>query len=116
MPLFVNPFRKHDGVEFPDVLVSLQTTPRHSSVSQSSDDPEKTVNRPDVGDESRAVDRLRAEIDLDVAASGHDSVYDRTYRTACTDTAILCFGSVEISGCVPVDQPTLPYSTVETAC
>ena len=114
MPLFVNPFRRHNEANFPDVLVSLETTSRQfSSVSQDSNDTEKGINKSGGScgdespvdespvDESLAIDRLRVEIDLDVATSGHDSVYDRTYYTARTDTAV---------------QPTLPYSTVETAC
>ena len=88
MPIFLNPFKKHDVSDFPDVYVPLEAAQRHPSVVAENqeklgvvfDDPDAYMKgdkhdlpRPD----SSAIEALRAEIDLDVAASGHDSAYDR---------------------------------------
>lgn len=90
---FLNPFGKYDADDFPNVHVPLHQAPRHpsvvaanagrirTSISESIDtkvdqDPEKKLD-----DDSEpgllTLESLREEIDSDIAASGHDSSYDR---------------------------------------
>jgi MFS family permease len=87
---FLLPFKNYDIESFPNVHVPLsEAPPRHPSVvainqkrresmagSVNSGDPGK---RPEVGGPSSGftLEELREEVDLDVAASGHDSAYDR---------------------------------------
>ena len=107
MPLFMNPFHKHDVSEFPDTFVPLAHAERHPSIVAAHKDMDKK-NLPsaspihDAGDASDTeysaytIEGLIAEIDqgmssitgccgfliilkIDVAASGHDTAYDRTY-------------------------------------
>ncbi|KAL9115669.1 MAG: hypothetical protein Q9227_000037 [Pyrenula ochraceoflavens] len=89
---FLNPFGKYDITDFPDVYVPLAEAPRNASVvaenrrryrasiSASSDDKnekgEKDVDLHSITG-PLTVDSLKAEIETDVAASGHDSAYDR---------------------------------------
>ncbi|KAL8713357.1 MAG: hypothetical protein Q9220_002556 [cf. Caloplaca sp. 1 TL-2023] len=90
MPLFMNPFRKHDVSDFEGVYVPLANSQRHHSVVTAHDERKKSI----VGDEQEekqlespsdpgnsysayTVEGLRAEIELDLAASGHDTSYDR---------------------------------------
>lgn len=107
MPIFMNPFQKHDVSDFPDVYVPLAHATRKGSVITN---PDKTMgfssdscvdNRAgeaSIGGEYNAntVEGLRLEIEqgtlaalafslqaasntnLDIAASGHDTAYDRT--------------------------------------
>lgn len=106
MPLFMNPFHKHDVSEFPDTFVALANAQRHPSIVAAHKDMDKK-NLPsaspikDAGDASDTeysaytIEGLIAEIDqgmpsitgccgfliilkIDVAASGHDTAYDRT--------------------------------------
>ena len=82
MPIFLNPFRKHDVSDFPDdVYEPLEGAARHPSVAVdhepkglgSLEDPDPVLK----GHNGSALEALAAEIDLDIAASGHDSAYDR---------------------------------------
>ena len=108
MPIFMNPFQKHDVSDFPDVYVPLAHATRKASVIA---DPDKKMGfasespgddragEASIGGEFSAntVEGLRLEIDqgtlaasacfflqtasnmtLDIAASGHDTAYDRT--------------------------------------
>ena len=95
MPIFMNPFKKHDVSDFPDTYVPLSRAQRHHSVvsahggnlaglAPGSVSDEKTLKGDDSpkgstpgGVDERTLEALRAEIDGDVAASGHDSAYDR---------------------------------------
>lgn len=88
MPIFLNPFAKHDVSDFPDVYVPLADAHRHASVvAQHEDKSEKSGSRDGPGGEAGSrpslnysaytVEGLRAEIESDLAASGHDAVYDR---------------------------------------
>ena len=105
MPVFMNPFHKHDVSEFPDTFVPLAHAERHPSIVAVHKDMDKK-NRSaspinDAGDTSdneysaHTIEGLIAEIDLgmlsitvycgfltileiDIAASGHDTAYDRT--------------------------------------
>lgn len=83
---FLNPFGKYDKDNFPDVYVPLHEAPRHPSVvatnidrirmsvSESSD---KKLEEASEEPPALTLASLREEIDADVAASGHDSAYDR---------------------------------------
>ncbi|BCS29110.1 uncharacterized protein APUU_70680S [Aspergillus puulaauensis] len=102
MPFGINPFSKQDH-DFPGVIVPLSNAPAHSHPNpQASPDPEKKVgpdDKTDTGSLDRApsaengvgsihshqpshdgpltLEILRAEVENDVVASGHDSAYDR---------------------------------------
>ncbi|OJJ53233.1 hypothetical protein ASPSYDRAFT_162984 [Aspergillus sydowii CBS 593.65] len=100
MTFGINPFSKQDH-DFPGVIVPLSNAPAHSH-PQTSPDPEKKVgpdDKTDTGSLDRApsaengvgsihshqpshdghltLEILRAEVENDVVASGHDSAYDR---------------------------------------
>lgn len=101
MPIFMNPFQKHDASDFPDVYVPLAHATRNASVvadhneklGHSTDNPvNDKVGEASVGGEYSAntVEGLRAEIDLDIAASGHDTAYDR--KSKVINKAIMDIG------------------------
>lgn len=86
---FLLPFKNYDIESFPNVHVPLsEAPPRHPSVvaenqkrraSMAGSAGSAGADKKD-GDESSTgftLEELREEIDLDVAASGHDSAYDR---------------------------------------
>ena len=86
----MNPFKKHDVSDFPDVYVPLAQATRHTSVVADHDEKLGTVDgKVDKGLEAGVhstggndysaytIEGLRAEIDLDVTASGYDAAYDR---------------------------------------
>ena len=90
MPIFLNPFQKHDVSDFPDTYVPLQHAERHASVADIHGDSMAGVKggRSDSlkddksGGNGHAVDdltldALRAEVEKDLSAGGHDSAYDR---------------------------------------
>lgn len=101
MPLFVNPFKKHDVSEFPGVLVPLEQAAhrnsiaggggtRRASVASSAlsrknsegknDNDNEKHDDSDSGDDvtvGLTVEALRAEIESDLAASELNSSYDR---------------------------------------
>lgn len=84
----MNPFQKHDVSDFPDTFVPLgQATRKPSIVAERDKKLEAFSEHPNskLDDEAPppeysayTVDGLRAEIDFDIAASGHDTAYDRT--------------------------------------
>lgn len=88
--VFLLPFKNYDMENFPNVHVPLsEAPPRHPSIiaenekrrasigpGMESADPEKRGGRA-ASDTGFTLEQLREEIDLDVAASGHDSSYDR---------------------------------------
>ena len=86
----MNPFQKHDVSDFNDVYVPLAQATRNPSVVAAHDERLGAVDgkgdeRLEAGVHSTSdtdysactIEGLRAEIDLDVAASGHDAAYDR---------------------------------------
>ena len=91
----MNPFKKHDVSDFEGVYVPLANARRHPSVVAAHDEKFGTTDYR-ISDGARAekdgelgiqaagaysaytIEGLRAEIDADIAASGHDTVYDRT--------------------------------------
>ena len=87
MPLWVNPFKKHDVSEFEGVFQPLSEARRHPSVvaahsavpgTKDEYPSEKTVEEGESDQYSaNTMEALRAEIDTDIAASGHDTIYDR---------------------------------------
>ena len=91
MPIWVNPFKKHDVSEFEGVFQPLSEARRHPSVVAAHDaalgtknglpienDSEKAMGEAEYDQYSAyTIEGLRAEIDSDIAASGHDTIYDR---------------------------------------
>lgn len=79
--IFTNPFAKHDSSEYPDVVIPLsEAIHRVSSTTsrEKTDDSSRDSN--DGGVQTRkgmTIDDIREEIDLDPAAGGHDTAYDR---------------------------------------
>lgn len=88
-----NPFKK-DRQNFPGVVIPLSSAPAHSHPNADTEkkiDPStealKSLERAPSSEDGSAgslpdtshltIESLRAEIDADVVASGHDSVYDR---------------------------------------
>lgn len=103
--VFMNPFAKHDVSEFPGVYVPLAHAERHPSVVAAHEDMKKEGIIPardekhlegsgtgsDTDDYSAfTLESLRAEIDRDLAASGHDSAYDR--KSKVINKAIMDIG------------------------
>ncbi|PLB45605.1 MFS general substrate transporter [Aspergillus steynii IBT 23096] len=96
MQLLTNPFKRHDHRNFPGVVIPLANAPSRSSQSPSPTPVEKKIGPDDKADD-RSLDQaasekgigpvpeythltleaLRAEVESDIAASGHDSAYDR---------------------------------------
>ena len=91
MPMFMNPFHKHDVHEFEGVYEPFEAARRHPSVVAANEEKLGTKDGlPDVESDSKegetppayssqTLEALRAEIDSDIAASGHDSIYDRRF-------------------------------------
>ena len=90
MPIFLNPFQKHDVSDFPDTYVPLQHAERHASVVAAYGDNAAGLKGGDSpkgdslkGDkDSHTVDEftleaLRAEVERDLNAGETDSPYDR---------------------------------------
>lgn len=94
--VFLNPFKKYDLEDFSGVWVPLaEAPPRHASVvaenkrraslvASITTDSEKGLTKKDTNrstgsddDATLTLESLRAEVDEDLVASGHDSVYDR---------------------------------------
>ena len=83
---FMNPFHKHDLSEFEGVYQPLEQSRRKSSIV-SGGMPKKSLDGKEMEDGDVAepqyapntLESLRAEIDADIATSGHDSVYDRMF-------------------------------------
>ena len=104
MPIFMNPFHKHDVSEFPDTFVPLAHAERHPSIVAAHKDMDKKTSASpinDAGDTSDTeysaytIEGLIAEINqgmpsitgycgfpitlkIDIAASGYNTSYDRT--------------------------------------
>ena len=87
MPVFLNPFAKHDVSEFEGVYKPFEEAQRHPSVVAANeerfsvkDDVEKhSKSSSDTPYTANTLEALKAEIDADIAASGHDSIYDRMF-------------------------------------
>lgn len=102
MPLFLNPFQKHDVSDFPDVYVPLaiadqgrSMTTDHAIMVRSSEkiNPDNSVDRvhsPSDGYSAYTIESLKAEIDLGIAASGIDTAYDR--KSKVINKAIMDIG------------------------
>ncbi|KAI9846621.1 MAG: hypothetical protein M1838_001220 [Thelocarpon superellum] len=86
MPVFMNPFAKHDVSEFPGVLIPLREAERHPSVVGTKGDKLDKLDSPSNEEAGRGaelvysphtIEGLRTEVEEDIAASGVDSTYDR---------------------------------------
>lgn len=93
-PFLRRQFKTVEIGDFPDVLIPLEAAQRHHSVVEKAEkdgdqvadgspegDDEKTggVRRTSVAAyDVHTIEGLKAEIDSDIAAFGHDSAYDRT--------------------------------------
>ncbi|MCJ1480818.1 hypothetical protein MMC06_000973 [Schaereria dolodes] len=86
MPLLVNHVKKYDVTEFENVLVPLTNAQRQPSVIAAHGERLGTMNGATVDDDgiessdqysAFTIEGFRAEIDNDITASGHDTVYDR---------------------------------------
>lgn len=77
--MFTNPFKKHDVSEFPNVVIPLaQAHRRNSTASKEKHDDSSRASSDGVQSGSAmTIEDLRAEIDSDLAAGGHDTAYDR---------------------------------------
>ena len=78
--MILNPFAKHDVSEFPGVLIPLdQAHHRASVISANKKEVDASLARdaPSSYEGGITLDELRVEVESDVAASGHDSAYDR---------------------------------------
>lgn len=88
--VFLLPFKRYDAESFPNVHIPLSEAPLRPRTevgtrdrgrefmvdSVTSEDPDKKAHRAASGN-GFTLDDLREEIELDIAASGHDSSYDR---------------------------------------
>ncbi|KAL2039244.1 hypothetical protein N7G274_007912 [Stereocaulon virgatum] len=102
MPVFMNPFQKHDISDFPDTYVPLAQAERHPSVVAAhksididkdkdyglSSSPTRAASDNDYS--THTIEGLIAEVDLDIAASGHDTAYDR--KSKVINKAIMDIG------------------------
>lgn len=77
--MFTNPFKTHDVSEFPDVVIPLAQAQRHNSITskEKQDDSSRASSDGPVSSSALTVEALRAEVDSDIAAGGHDTAYDR---------------------------------------
>lgn len=95
MGLFVNPFKKRGTPHHPEVVIGLSrgspSSPATANKGDTSSTEEKTEKNdlppPYSGDPAGyselTLDALRAEVESDIGVSGHDTVYDRTFREFC---------------------------------
>lgn len=77
--IFSNPFAKHDASEYPGVVIPLEQAHRRASVNskEKHDDTSRASSDGVQSGGARTIESLRAEIDSDIAAGGHDTAYDR---------------------------------------
>jgi len=76
---FSNPFKKHDASEFPGVVIPLDQGNRRASINSGDkkDDASRASSDGVQSGGARTLESLRAEVDSDIAAGGHDTAYDR---------------------------------------
>lgn len=75
--MFTNPFKTHDVSEFPDVVIPLAQAQRHNSITSKEKPDDSSRTSSDGPVTGLTVEALRAEVDSDLAAGGHDTAYDR---------------------------------------
>lgn len=100
MPVFMNPFQKHDVSDFPDTYVPLAHADRNPSVVADHDAKLGVSTKKELDYEGArspssdysafTIEGLKAEIDLDIAASGIDTAYDR--KSKVINKAIMDIG------------------------
>lgn len=76
---FMNPFATHHPSEFPDVVIPMQRARRHSSIISKQRSKEGDTESGTSDHNVLTVESLIAEIEDDLAASGHDTAYDRMF-------------------------------------
>jgi hypothetical protein len=91
MPGWINPFKQHDHRGFPDVLIPLSEAHRDSQHRTKGGDPVpgaptldgiiSAENGSTLPSEPNILtfEALRAEVENDLAVSGHDTAYDRKF-------------------------------------
>ncbi|KAF2004881.1 MFS general substrate transporter [Amniculicola lignicola CBS 123094] len=91
MPIFLNPFAKHDVSDFPGVLIPLHQAPHRNSVaslrcpsvSSAPSKQDRQGSEKDVGESASSVivgltiEQLRTEVESDLASNDLHSAYDR---------------------------------------
>jgi hypothetical protein len=83
MVTLVNPFRKNDGPAHQDVVMPLQMVRHPSEGTASGLEADETTgegdedNEPLLPSDGLDLERLKSEIEKDLASSGVDSAYDR---------------------------------------
>lgn len=82
--LWANPVKKPDVSDFPGVAIPIDQAKRHPSAIAANKERQSPVaskletgNKPTRPCSAFTIESLREEIDVDVAASSHDTVYDR---------------------------------------
>jgi hypothetical protein len=91
--MFTNPFAKHDVSEYTNVVIPLARARRANSTS-SKEKPDDSSRASSDGVQSgrpMTIEDLRAEIDSDIAAGGHDTAYDRELFSELSKSFPLCF-------------------------
>ncbi|EAW11404.1 putative sugar transporter [Aspergillus clavatus NRRL 1] len=91
MPFF-NPFKKHNHKSFPGIVIPLASAPAHAHPdSEKKTGPDETTDASSLDkapsqengsasipeSSNLTLEALRAEVESDIGASGHDSAYDR---------------------------------------
>jgi len=75
---FLWPFKRYHLEDFDSVVIPLGQAQRAESAGEEEREAEKRASDKDSLDSAVTnLEALRAEIDADVSASGHDSAYDR---------------------------------------
>ena len=104
MPLFVNPFKKRGTPHFPEVVVPLPRggSPRPGSGKGDARSPSPDEKGEDVapnypGYVGTTMESLREEVENGLVASGHDTVYDRTFTTGVFDSCHLTAPGISAS-------------------
>jgi hypothetical protein len=80
--MFTNPFKKHDVSEFPNVVIPLAQAQRVNSLDsdkEKNDDSSRSSGDGVQSGSGMTIEALRAIVDSDVAAGGHDTAYDREF-------------------------------------
>jgi hypothetical protein len=93
MPFGVNPFTRHDKEEFLGVVIPLSEASRFSHLNPRTASGDEDATKDDkkadrVGSEEngaasnpeyshQTIEAIRAEVESEVSASGHDTAYDR---------------------------------------
>ena len=104
-----NPFKTHDVSDFPGVYVPMANVPRHQSAASGKvKEDESDSASTSTAEPVLTIETLRAEVEADLAAGGHDTAYDRRF-TARLASAI--YSSLNRVGLLTVSQAKAKSST-----